>query len=180
MGSASVTKAKKFLVNRVIEQAKQDGISLSEIEICMLGFSEATASAKDMEAAAIFERDCNDEEYEAKVAKLIKNAYQQDKESGKEEAWNSALAELADEDMYIFVMMEHAGISGSNAFSNWFDWRLTLGLWPACIANTAVIVLVFTPFGARLIPNELLRLALIVLLLLSPLLIGKMSSKAIE
>jgi hypothetical protein len=180
MGSASVTKAKKFLVNRVIEQAKQDGISLSEIEIQMLGFAEATASAKDMEAAAVFERDFNDEEYEAKIARLLKSAYQQDKESGKEEAWNSALAELADEDIYLFVMIERAGISGSSALSNWFDWRLILGLWPACIVVTVVIVLAFTHFGARLIPNELLRLALVILLLLAPLLIGKMSSKAIE
>jgi hypothetical protein len=179
MGSTSIANAKKYLVNRVMEQAKQDGIPLSEIEIQMLGFAEATASAKDMEAAAVFERDFNDEEYEAKVAKLLKRAYQQDKESGVEAAWERALIELADEDMYLLVMIERAGIGGSNPFSYLFDWRLILGLWPACIAVTVGIVLAFTPFGTRLIPNELLRLALLLLLLVSPLLIGKRSHKTI-
>ncbi|MGO9775452.1 MAG: hypothetical protein ACLQGT_08070 [Terracidiphilus sp.] len=179
MSTTSVTKAKKFFVNRIMEQAKRDGVSLSEIEVQMLGFAETNASAEEMEAAAVFERDFNDEEYEAKVAKLLKCAYQQDKESGKEAAWDSALTELAEEDMYLLVMIERAGIRGSNPFSYLFDWRFILGLLPACIAVSVGIVIAFTPFGARLVPNEFLRLALLLLMLVSPLLIGKMSRKTI-
>jgi hypothetical protein len=177
MRPGGATKAKEFFVNRILEQAKRDGVPLSEVEIRMLGFSEATASAEEMEAAAVFERDFNDEEYEAKVAKLLKRAHQRDKESGEEAAWDSALTELADEDMYLLVMIERAGILGSNPFSYLFDWRLILGLWPACIAVAAGIVIAFTPFGARLVPNELLRLPLLILLLVSPLLIAKVNGK---
>jgi hypothetical protein len=153
---------------------------LSDVEIQMLGFTETTASAKEMEAAAVFERDFNDEEYEAKVAMLLKRAYQQDMKSGEETAWDSALTELADEDLYLLVMIERAGICGSNPFSYLFDWRFILGILPACIAVSAGIVIVFTPFGARLIPNELLRLALLILLLVSPFMIGKVGRKTIR
>jgi hypothetical protein len=163
-----------------MEQTKRDGVSLSDVEIQMLGFTETTASAKEMEAAAVFERDFNDEEYEAKVAMLLKRAYQQDMKSGEETAWDSALTELADEDLYLLVMIERAGICGSNPFSYLFDWRFILGILPACIAVSAGIVIVFTPFGARLIPNELLRLALLILLLVSPFMIGKVGRKTIR
>jgi hypothetical protein len=180
MSSTSVTNAEKFFVDRILEQAKRDGSALSEVEIRMIRFSEATASTKDLEVAAVFERDFNDQEYEAKIAKLLKSAYQHDKESGEGAVWVSALDELADEDMYLFVMIEQAGICGSCSLSNWFDWRLILGLWPACIAVTVGIVLAFTPFGVRVIPNGLLRLALLIFLLVCPLLIGNVKSKIIE
>ena len=47
----------------------------------MLGFAEASAGAKDMEAARAFERDFDDEEYEAKIAGLIRHAYERDKKA---------------------------------------------------------------------------------------------------
>jgi len=180
MSTTSANKAKKFFVNRILEQAKRDGVSLSAVEIQMLSFAEATASAEEMETLAVFERDFSDEEYEAKVAKLLKRAYQQDKESGEEAAWENALIELADEDMYLLVMIAQAGIGGSNPLSYWFDWRFWLFLLPACIAVSAGIVIAFTPFGAKLIPSESLRLALLILLLVSPFMIGKVGRKTVR
>jgi hypothetical protein len=177
MSSASVARAKKFLVGRVLDQAKRDEVTLTEVEIRMLGFAELSAGAKDMEAAAVFEREYNDKEYEAKVAELLRRAYTRDKERDGAAAWDEALADLAEEDMYLLVMLARAGIEASNPFSHMLDWRFFLANLPICIAVTAGIVLAFTPFGARLVPNDFLRLVLLLLLLVAPLLIDKIGHK---
>jgi|ERR1017187_331549 hypothetical protein len=177
MSSESVAKAKKFLVNRVLDQAKRDEVPLTEVETLMLGFAEPSAGAKDMEAAAVFEREYNDEEYEAKIAGLLQRAYKRDKERDKVAAWDEALTDLAEEDMYLLVMLERAGIGPSNPFSYMLDWRFFVALLPACIAVGAGIVLAFTPFGAQLVPNDLLRLLLLLLLLAAPLMIDKIGRK---
>ena len=172
MSPTSLAKAKKFLVNRVLDQAKKDNIPLTEIEIRMLGFAEKSASAKDMEAAEAFERDYNDEEYESKVAQLLRRAYRSDKESGKEHAWDEALTDLGEEDMYLLVMINRAGIEGSNPFSHWLDWRFFLGLLPTLTPPAIGLVVAFTSFGAKLVRNENLRLLVLLLLLATPLLLG--------
>ena len=177
MRSASVAKAKKFLISRVLDQAKQDEVPLTEVEILMLGFAEPSPSAKDMEAAAVFEREYNDEEYEAKVAKLLRRTYKCDKERDEMAAWDEALTDLAEEDMYLLVMLERAGIRASNSSSDMLDWRFYLANLPICIAVTAGILLAFTPFGARLVPNNYLRLLLVLLILVAPLLIAKIGHK---
>ena len=143
----------------------------------MLGFAESSANPKEMEAAAVFEREYNDEEYEATVAELLRRAYTRDKEGDEVAAWDKALTDLAEEDGYILIMLKRAGIEAPNPFSSMLDWRLFLALLPACIAVTAGIVLAFTPFGAKLVPNEFLRLLLFLLLLVAPLLAGKIGRK---
>jgi hypothetical protein len=73
--------SKQFLIDRILEQAKLNGVQLTEIETRMLGFSEPAASATDLEAAKFFERDFDDHEYEAKIARLIRHAYERDKQN---------------------------------------------------------------------------------------------------
>ena len=46
--------AKEFLISKVLRQAEEDGVLLSDIEKRMLRFSEGTASADDIEAAEQF------------------------------------------------------------------------------------------------------------------------------
>jgi len=180
MSSANAVKAKQFVVNRILDQAKLDDMPLSAVEIKMLGFAEASASRKDMEAAAVLERDYDDEEYEAKVADLLRRAYKRDKEGGEETAWDSALPNLVEEDMNLLVMLKRAGIEGSNPYSYLLDWRMLLGLMSFCIPASVGIIIAFTSIGARLIPNEILRLVLLMLLLVGPLLISKIGRKEKE
>ena len=56
MPSASqpAESAKQFLISKVMEQAVNDGIMLSDFEKRMLNFSEGTGSATDIEAAEQF------------------------------------------------------------------------------------------------------------------------------
>ena len=55
--SLSSESAKEFLISKVLRQADEDGVLLSDLEKRMLGFSEGTASADDIEAAEQFENE---------------------------------------------------------------------------------------------------------------------------
>ena len=57
MSTPAVVKAKRFLVNRIIDQAKRANVPLSEAETHMLGFSPVSASQAEREAWSVFERD---------------------------------------------------------------------------------------------------------------------------
>lgn len=111
MSIEAVESAKKFLVDAIVEQAQRDSISLTDIEKQMLRFSEVSGSQEDLSAAAEFDAQYNDDEYEAKIAKLFRHAYAHDKRrTGRHLAWKSALEALRDEDFYALVMVDQAGI----------------------------------------------------------------------
>jgi hypothetical protein len=176
MSSASLDQAKKFLIRRILDQAKQEDVPLSELEVRMLGFTEKS----ELERAARFEREVNDEQYETKIAGLMKRAYQRDKGRGESEAWDRALADLGEEDMYLLVMVKQAGIEDSTPFPFLTEWRFYWGLAPTLILVAAGIVLAFTPIGAKLVPNGFIRFALLLLFLMLPFVIGRNSRKKIE
>ncbi len=102
--------AKQFLIDRILNQAKLENVQLTEIEIRMLGFAEASAGATDTKAARAFERNFDDKEYEAKIAGLIRHAYERDKKAGEAETWDNALARIASRDIYLNVMIDDASI----------------------------------------------------------------------
>ncbi|HEY1897984.1 MAG TPA: hypothetical protein VGG62_17020, partial [Terracidiphilus sp.] len=73
MSTSAVVKAKRFLINRIVDQAKRADVPLTEVEIAMLGFAEASASQKDLEARTVFKRDYDDEKYESKITRLLRD-----------------------------------------------------------------------------------------------------------
>ena len=74
------TAAKQFLISRVIEEAGVEQVSLSEVEKKMLYFTEVHPSLPDIyEVNTEFERDYDSDEYEAKIAGLLKNARDRDR-----------------------------------------------------------------------------------------------------
>jgi hypothetical protein len=161
-------KAKLFLIDRILEEAKSEGTSLTEIEIRMLTFSEATSGLKDLEAADIFERDYDDEEYEAKIASLIRRAYEHDKQSGRQEAWDDALVRVAGRDLYLNVMIDRSGIE-TGSLGIFGDWRFFLyAVSPWVLSVSAAFLVGFSPFAARLIRSDLLRLTLALGIFASP------------
>jgi hypothetical protein len=166
MVSKAFASAKGFLVCRIVEQAALDGVPLAEAEILMLGFSEASATAEEIETAAKFERDFDDKDYESKIARLIRHAYVQDKNRGESAAWSSALGVLieSEEDAYLLVMLDraHIGFKRPGLFS--FDKRMLVTLVPAGAMIGAAALVGFTRLGARLVPNDSIRLAFCVLI----------------
>ena len=103
--------AKQFLISKVIEEAGIEQVRLSEVEKKMLYFTEVQPSLPDIyEINANFERDYDSDEYEAKIAGLLKNARDHDRQSspGREQEWKEALDALKNEDHYILVMVSQA------------------------------------------------------------------------
>lgn len=105
------TAAKEFLIGRVVDKAKVEGVPLSEVERKMLYFTEVHPSLPDIyEVNAEFERSYDSDEYEAKIANLLRKARGKDRSdsSTKEQQWIDALNALKTEDHYILVMVSQA------------------------------------------------------------------------
>ncbi len=110
--SAAVETAKQFLVAKLLEQAALDGVTISDIEKRMFLFSETAQDPPDFEAVEKFDEDYDDEEYEAKIAQLLKRSFARDQQNkDAKELWKKHLAALEDEDFYGLVMVDQAGIS---------------------------------------------------------------------
>jgi hypothetical protein len=169
-------RAKEFLVDRILNEADRGDVPLADIEVAMLGFSEAAASREEIEAAAEFERDYNEEQYEIKIAKLVRGAYQRDKRNGKGALWDHLVDALAEEDMYLSVILDKAGIQSAAPFSFLLRWKFIRALVPSFALVVAGILLAFTPFGEKIIPSGILRIVLLLCCLIAPLLIAKLSS----
>jgi hypothetical protein len=104
----SVREAKDFLVSRIVIEAKRQNVPLSEIERKMLYFSEtAWAPPGMLEVNAEFERDCDEDEYERKIARLARSIETQLKDGDEEESdrWYAAIEKLSEGDHYLVVML---------------------------------------------------------------------------
>ena len=112
LSSQPAESAKEFLISKVLQQADEDGILLSELERRMLSFSEGTASPDDIEAAEQFDIEYDSDAYEATVARLLRRAYQRDAKLGQGHLWRAAVRALRSEDWYIVAMLQQAGIKG--------------------------------------------------------------------
>jgi hypothetical protein len=113
--------AKEFLISRVVQRAGLERAMLSEVERKMLYFTEVHPSLPDIhEVNAEFERDHDADEYEAKIAGLLRNARNRDRnESGaKEQEWEDALDALKKEDHYLLVMVRQAFSGASPTTGN--------------------------------------------------------------
>ena len=173
MNSAAVAKAKEFLIDRLVDQGRRENAALTDAEIRVLGFSEPSATASESEASKTLEPDYGDHSYETRIAQLFRNVYERDVESGLKPDWDRHLDEIANEDLYLLVMLERAGIMKTTTSLILPDWRLALGLVPALIFVALGILVAFTPFGTRLVPNLFLRLGILVVLWSAPFLISR-------
>lgn len=116
---ATQTEAKSFLVLRVVEQAARDGVVLSEAERHNLSWSESDPDfTPNRELAEALEGEMSGEEYEAKVAGLLRRAFEAAGESGQS-LFREAQAKLKEGDHYMLVMAESAIPAGRKPW-----WRL--------------------------------------------------------
>jgi hypothetical protein len=106
----SAKQAVSFLVSRIAEQARADSVPLSRTELHQLSFSEETASDSEIAAAAEFDANNDATLFEAKVRELLHRAFERDVENGTRALWEVHLAALANEDVYVQVMVDEAGI----------------------------------------------------------------------
>jgi hypothetical protein len=117
-------EAKLFFVERVLAQARADGISLTEAEQRMLSWSE---SDPDFEADPALVRqlaaDISDEVYEDKVAGLLRRVFRQDVMSNPaaRDRYRLAYDILRQGDHYILIMIDRA--LGRQLRPWWAFWR---------------------------------------------------------
>jgi hypothetical protein len=174
MSTPAVVKAKRFLVNRIVDQAKRANLPLTEVEARMLGFSSASANPAELDAAATFDRDYDKEKFESKVSSLFQDVYLMDKSMGRTEVWEQSLDALADEDMYLAVIIRKTGMRKQPV--PWYlpELRSMRQFVPAIVMVAAGIVIEFTPLGARLIHDPISRFVVTLCFWLSPWLISKL------
>lgn len=99
--------AKEFIIGRIVNEARRENVPLSEVERKMLYFSETAWTLPDIAVAnEAFDRECDREEYEQKIAGLIRKLYTDARanDQGELEAWEEAVRILREEDHYILEM----------------------------------------------------------------------------
>ena len=104
----TIREAKEYVIGRILAQAKQDGVTLSEIERNMLYFSESGWTLPDMmQVSAAFDRDFNQTEYEEKITGIIRCLRESQDETSQRD-WDEAVSLLRSEDHYLLVMVDAA------------------------------------------------------------------------
>ena len=109
---SSAREAKEFLATRIIHEAALAGMTLSDIEQKMLYFTESGSMLPDIvEASDKFDQEYDQDEYELKIAKLVKGATSRAEKTSRDEykQWWAAIRLLKKtEDDYISVLIERA------------------------------------------------------------------------
>jgi hypothetical protein len=106
----NVREATDFLVNQAAEQAAIDGVSLSDIEKRMMYFTEWDDSGGNPIALnEEVEAQYNTEQYEPKIAELLRSAHARLKNGNPSSArtWDEAVAVPSKGDHYLLVLLDH-------------------------------------------------------------------------
>lgn len=101
-------EAKEFLIQRIVEQARREGQTLTELEHKMLYFSESGWTLPEMsDINAEFERICDSDAYERKILALAASAQDDDEAAGGDapQDWKAAVAKLSEGDHYLLVLI---------------------------------------------------------------------------
>jgi len=115
-------EAKEFLISGIVAEAQRENLPLSDVERKMLYFSETGWTLPDMmEINDTFDRNYDQNIYEKKIARLIRNATKRTRKESPEEfaSWIGAARKLKSEDHYLSVMVDHAGVSTGPVSDNW-------------------------------------------------------------
>ncbi len=108
----SQRQAKEYLVDRIVAEAQREGTTLSEVERKMLYFSETDWTLPGiLEINEAFERECDQEEYEQKIALLVRKL-QQTLTPEEQEDWGNAVLKLCDGDHYLLMLIDSASSKG--------------------------------------------------------------------
>jgi hypothetical protein len=123
-------EAKRFFVDKVVQRARTEAVPLSDAERGMLSWSESDPDfiADPQHVARLVEQlasEMPDEEYEEKVAGLLKRRFAEEvaADPGAQDAWQAALSVLNQGDHYIAIMIDRA-VGGRLKLKRWWEfWR---------------------------------------------------------
>jgi hypothetical protein len=150
----TIREAKDYLAGKIAEQAKREGVPLTEVERKMLHFTAAGWTLPEMMAVgAEFDRDYDQDAYERKIAGLVRGIQaRQDADAEREgEAWYQAVLKLCEEDHYLLVLIGGASSAGSAVPPRWgrlAPWLPALdGLAQRPVGDLKRLILVSLAFG---------------------------------
>ena len=104
----SIKTAKDYLAEKIVAEAKRQGAPLSDVERKMLYFSEEDQLCASMRAVSnAFDRDYNQDEFEQKIAGLVR-ALKASQSPEEQEKWDEAVLKLCDGDHYLLVLIDGA------------------------------------------------------------------------
>ena len=118
------TEAKRFFVDKVVAQARVEGVTLSNAEREMLSWSESDPEfVVDPELPERLADEVSDEDYERKIVGLLSRCFKTEVERTPEaEAqWKQAASILRQGDHYILVMLDQA--VGRQSRPWWQFWK---------------------------------------------------------
>jgi hypothetical protein len=104
-----VREAKDFLVGQTAEQASLEAVPLSELEKRMMYFTESGYVPEDpIKLNEEFEAECDTDEYEAKISRLLHHAYHRlrKENDAARKNWDLAIKCLRRGDHYLLVMWD--------------------------------------------------------------------------
>jgi hypothetical protein len=108
---ATETEARQFFIEKVLQQAQREGVSLSDDERQMLSWSEsAPDSVADPTLAERLAAEISDADYESKIVGLLRSSFKEDTgvDPGAKRVWGTAFSVLSRGDYYLLVMINEA------------------------------------------------------------------------
>lgn len=114
-------QAKEYLIGRIVAEARREQVPLSEVERKMLYFTESGWTLPNiLEVNAEFEREYDNDEYEKKIAGLVREIEKQNETAtGDEQSkWDDAVVKLSEGDHYLLVLID-LGRSPTGPLSRW-------------------------------------------------------------
>lgn len=113
----TVKAAKDYLVERIVAEAGRLGVSLSKVEREMLYFTEDGGLSKHMEQVnEAFDRECNEDEYEATIGSLVRSL-ESHNTAEEQEMWDDAVLKLCEGDHYLLILINGAAPPPKSMFS---------------------------------------------------------------
>jgi hypothetical protein len=106
-------EAKEFVISKIVAEAQRENVQLSDVERIMLYFTESGWTLPDiMKVNEDFDREYEQDEYERKIAKLVKKADSRIRKGSRDDydRWWAAIRFLHGEDHYVSVMIRLAGL----------------------------------------------------------------------
>jgi len=104
-----VREAKDFLVAQTAEQAVLEGVSITDVEKRMMYFTEGVGASEDpIKLNEEFEAECDSDEYEAKISRLLHHAYYRLRKENVAACknWDISIRCLRRGDHYLLVMWD--------------------------------------------------------------------------
>ena len=141
-------EAKEYLIGRIVDEAKREGVPPSDIERKMLYFSETGWTLPDMmEVNSEFELEYDNTQYEQKILGLASAIERHSETAGGEgrTVWDGAVEKLSQGDHYLLVLI-NPRLAGTTPERPAGDIRRLVLTALACSVGLFILLVLYASF----------------------------------